>query len=144
MLCVGFACGYLWFTYADRTSAALWRHSCPKDRVHALVEGLRQGLAGWRWRSISSPSRSASRDRSKLEFEKVARSPRSSLLHLTFTIYALPSIPRNLRRALSHYRIVLAGQKHAARPAIPGSTQIQRGSSCFKPNSQRDFRRGWR
>lgn len=42
----------------------------------------------WWWRSISPPSRSASRDRSELEFEKVARSPRSSLLHLTFTMYA--------------------------------------------------------
>lgn len=76
--------------------------------------------------------------------EKVARSPRSSLLRLTFTIYALPSIPRNLRRALPHYRIILAGQKHVARPTIPGSTQIQRGSSCLKPNSQCDFRRDWR
>lgn len=79
---------------------------------------------GWQPVTVdkSSVSRSASRDRSKPVSERRSRArpfpsqpARVSHSHLTFTIYALPSIPGNLRRVPPHYRIVLAGQKHAAR-----------------------------
>lgn len=88
--------------------------------------------SGWRWRSISPPvSFRIAKSIETQVWEGRARhfSHRvcSSLLHLAFTIYALPSIPRNLRRVLRHYRIVLAEQKTRSTP----------GYSWFNANTAR-------
>lgn len=98
--------------------------------MHALVKGLRQGSAvtvdkSSRLVPHREIDRNSSLRRSRADFQP-PRAEFASTFNI-YNIYVLPSIPRNLRRVLPHYEIVLAEQKTRSTP----------GYSWFDANTAR-------